>query len=253
MNPRENALAALRREKPERVPFGLSFTPPMYELFVEKTGTENPAEYWDFDIRGTYFRSPDEKADYAPYLPDDLPEGTWIDEWGIANVPGSMFHFSTMVKPLRKAQTVDEILNYPLPDFNRPECWQPIESDIATYHAQGNAAAVGLEMTIFEISWYLRGMEELMSDMLQDPDMATALLDRITELRIFQAQMAARLGADVLALGDDISMQTGMLMSPRMWRKWFKPRLADVIAAARGEAGYFSAVPHRWRLPRRDP
>lgn len=233
MNPRENLLAAMRRENPERVPFGLSFTPPMYEMFIEKTGAEDPTEYWDFDARGTYFRSPSEKADYAPYLPDDLPEGTWIDEWGIANVPGSMFHFSKMVKPLRNAQTVDDILNYPLPNFSRPECWQPIESDIAAYQSRDYAVAVGLEMTIFEISWYLRGMENLMGDMLQNPEMAVALLDRITDLRVLQARTAANLGVDIMALGDDISMQTGMLMSPRMWRKWFKPRLADVINAAR--------------------
>ncbi|HBX68831.1 MAG TPA: hypothetical protein DEH25_05460 [Chloroflexi bacterium] len=233
MNPRENVLAAMRRQNPERVPFGLSFTPPMYELFVEKTGAENPAEYWNFEARWTYFRSPTQKADYASYLPDNLPEGTWIDEWGIANVPGSMFHFSKMVKPLVNAQTVDEILTYPLPDFSRPECWQPIAQDVAEYQGQGYAVGAGLEMTIFEISWYLRGMEDLMADMLQNPDMAIALLDRITDLRVYQARKFAQLGVDVLALGDDISMQTGMLMSPRMWRKWFKPRLAAVIAAAR--------------------
>jgi uroporphyrinogen decarboxylase len=233
MNPRENVLAAMRRQNPERVPFGLSFTPPMYDLFVEKTGAHSPAEYWDFDARWTYFRSPSEKAEYKAYFPEGLPEGSWIDEWGIGNVPGSMFHFAKMIAPLGNAQSVDEILSYPLPDFTRLECWQPIESDVSEYRGRGYAVGAGLEMTIFEVSWYLRGMENLMSDMLQNPDMATALLDRITEIRIFQAQTVARIGVDVMALGDDISMQTGMLMSPRMWRKWFKPRLAAVIAAAR--------------------
>jgi len=59
------------------------------------------------------------------------------------------------------------------------------------------------------------------------------LLDRITQLRIFQSQIFAGADADILALGDDIAMQTGMLLSPKMWRKWFKPRLAAVIDAAR--------------------
>ncbi len=233
MNPRENALAAMRRENPDHIPFWLSFTPPMYELFVEKTGAENPAEYWDFDARGTYFRSPAEIADYALYLPHDLPEGTWIDEWGIANVPGSMFHFSKMVHPLRNVQSVDDILNYPLPDYTQRACWEAIESDVSAYHRRGYAVAGGLEMTIFEISWYLRSMEDLMSDMLQNPAMAGALLDRITDLRVYQAKTYAQFGVDMLSLGDDISMQTGMLISPRMWRKWLKPRLAKVIQAAK--------------------
>ena len=233
MNPRENALAAMRRQNPDRVPFVLGMTAPVYALFQEKTGAYNPAEYWDFDARGTYFRSPSEVSDYSPYLPDDFPEGTEIDEWGIANVPGSMYHFTKMVHPLRNASTVDDIKRYPLPDYTREECWQPIEAEVTAHHQRGYAVSGSLEMTIFEVSWYLRSMENLMADMLQDPDMATALLDRITDLRVFQARKYAEFGVDVLALGDDISMQTGMLMSPRMWRKWFKPRLAKVIQEAK--------------------
>ena len=234
MNPRENILAAVLRENPAYVPFELSLTSPMYALFQEKTGAKNPAEFWDFDLRSTYFRSPSQKADYARYLPDDLPVGTVIDEWGIANVPGSMYHFVKMVHPLQGASKIADIKNYPLPDYMRKECWQDIETEVTTYQQSGYAVAASLEMTIFEISWYLRGMEALMSDMLQDPQMAATLLDRITELRLFQARTFARLGVDVLKLGDDISMQTGMLMSPRMWRKWFKPRLAEVIQEAKG-------------------
>ena len=233
MNKRENALAAMRRQNPEHVPFVLGMTSPVYALFQEKTGAENPAEYWDFDSRSTNFRNPSQKADYSPYLPGDLPEGTVIDEWGIANVPGSMFHFTKMVHPLQDAKTVEEFNQYPLPDFRREECWQPIKAEVAAYQQRGYPVSGSLEMTIFEVSWYLRGMENLMADMMQAPDLATALLDRITALRVFQARKYAEFGVDVLALGDDISMQTGMLMSPRMWRKWFKPRLAKVIREAK--------------------
>ena len=69
MNPRENVIAAMRRTNPDRVPFGLSFTPPMYQQFVEKTGANNPADYWDFDGRGTYFRSPKTITDYTIVFP----------------------------------------------------------------------------------------------------------------------------------------------------------------------------------------
>jgi len=233
MNPRENILAAMRRQNPERVPFQLSFTAPIYTLFKQKTGAVDPSEYWDFDVRGTFFHIPAQKADYSPYLPGDLPKRTVIDEWGIANVPGSMYHFTRMVHPLRNAKTVADIQSYPLPDFTREECWQGIESEVGTYHQRGYAVIGSLEMTIFEVSWYLRGMENLMGDMLQNPQMAEVLLDRIIELRVFQARSFAKVGVDILALGDDISMQTGMLMSPRMWRQWFKPRLAEVIREAK--------------------
>jgi uroporphyrinogen decarboxylase len=233
MNHRENLLSALRRENPKYVPFELRFTPSMQALFKEKTGADDPAEYWDFDYRTIYFPRPTTQIDYSPYSPDDLPEDTWVDDWGIGHVPGSMYHFSKMIHPLQSANTVETILAYPLPDYRQKECWQSIEPAITAYHARGYAAIAGLETTIFEIGWYLRSMEELMTDMLLRPEMAQALLDRITELRIFQAHTFANANVDILALGDDIAMQTGMLLSPKMWRKWLKPRLAAVIEAAR--------------------
>lgn len=88
-------------------------------------------------------------------------------------------------------------------------------------------------MTIFEVSWYIRGMENLFSDMMLQPDLAETLLDRITEMRVFQAQTYARADVDILDLGDDVATQRGMLMSPKMWHHWLKPRLARVIGAAK--------------------
>jgi uroporphyrinogen decarboxylase len=233
VNPRENILAAMKRKNPDRVPFGLSFTAPMYDLFRKKTGAENPAEYWDFDARGTYFRSPSEIIDYGQYFPKELPKGTFVDDWGVANVPGSMYHFTKMLHPLRDAKSVCEIKDFPLPDYRKIECWETIESEVISTHERGYAVVGALEMTIFEVSWYIRGMENLMSDMMVNPPMAAMLFDRVTDLRIFQARTFSKFGVDILALGDDISMQTGMLMSPIMWRKWFKPRLAEVIQAAK--------------------
>jgi len=38
---------------------------------------------------------------------------------------------------------------------------------------------------------------------------------------------------DIICLGDDVGTQQGMLMSLPMWRRWLKPPLARVIAAAK--------------------
>jgi uroporphyrinogen decarboxylase len=34
-------------------------------------------------------------------------------------------------------------------------------------------------------------------------------------------------------LGDDVAMQTGMLISPQLWRIWLKPRMVRIINAAK--------------------
>ena len=39
------------------------------------------------------------------------------------------------------------------------------------------------------------------------------------------------MGVDMIWTGDDMGMQTGMLISPRIWRKFFKARMANFIAS----------------------
>jgi hypothetical protein len=46
-------------------------------------------------------------------------------------------------------------------------------------------------------------------------------------------QQLVKLGVDMIWLGDDVGGQQAMLMSPKMWRKYLKPRMADLIAALR--------------------
>jgi uroporphyrinogen decarboxylase len=233
MKPRERVLATMRRRQPDCVPYYLELTPPMQTIFEEKTGATDPAEYWNFDMRRVAFDTPAQATDYSVFFLEGLPDGTQINEWGVAEAPGSMHHFVRMIHPLQGAETIESMVDYPLPDFTRPECWWRLQSQVARFHARDLAVLGALEITIFEISWYIRGMENLLSDMMLEPDRAEVLLERITMLRVFQARTFAQAGVDILCLGDDVATQRGMLMSPRLWRTWLKPRLARVIDAAR--------------------
>ncbi|MCC7354977.1 MAG: hypothetical protein IT330_14630 [Anaerolineae bacterium] len=235
MTPRQRVLATLRREEPDRVPrelvFGY-FTPALMEIFREKTGAEDPAEYWNFEVRPVSFRYPDPAPRILELL-GPLPPGATVDAWGIGTVPGSFYHFWRFVHPLASATTAREMIDYPLPDLQSPPAWQHLGAEVAALHARDLAAMGELYITIFEIGWYMRGMTNLLTDFAVNPEMAEVLVDRITALRCFQAEKFAQAGVDILRLGDDVSQQRGMLMSPAMWRKWLKPRLAKVIAAAR--------------------
>ena len=52
-------------------------------------------------------------------------------------------------------------------------------------------------------------------------------------MRIAQATRLAEAGVDTIAMNDDIGSQKGMILSPAMWRRWLKPRVAALIAAVR--------------------
>ena len=92
---------------------------------------------------------------------------------------------------------------------------------------------VFMQMTLFEVAWYLRGMDNLMVDMMVNPEFALALLDEITAIRVGMAEKYAKYGIDILMLGDDVSSQQDMMMDPGLWREMLKPRMAEVIKAAK--------------------
>jgi uroporphyrinogen decarboxylase len=177
---------------------------------------------------------PDEAAFRALYS-YELKPGTTFNDWGVAHEPGSEFahHMTRMRHPLEKISSVEQLEAHPWPVFSEAQLpeWQ---RQVAASHAAGRAVLASRECTIWETAWYIRGMPELMADMLDEDDCATALLDRITDYSCKRAAMIAAAGTDVLALGDDIGMQHQIMMSVEMWETWLKPRLAKVIAAAKG-------------------
>ena len=243
LTPRERVLRAVTRQKPDRVPKDLSwgFTPAVMDTFKARTGCDDPEAYFGVEVRFVGLGAPpdeigaDERARrsrFAPYF-DDLPADAQITEWGTAHLPGTFYHFTRMIPPMRSFADVREFEAFPLPSFEEPEHRDYARQQIAAFHRRDLAVCGAMAVTIFEVAWQLRGMEELFRDFRYDPDLATCLLDRITEIRCSMARFFAAEDVDVLILGDDVSMQTGMLMSPVTWRQWFKGRMAHIIAEAR--------------------
>jgi uroporphyrinogen-III decarboxylase len=86
---------------------------------------------------------------------------------------------------------------------------------------------------LFESAWRLRGLENLLLDMVERPDWVCLLLDRLVDMARRNAETLARAGIDVLALDDDVGMPKTMMISPDTWRRFFKARLAEIIRSAR--------------------
>ncbi len=143
-------------------------------------------------------------------------------------------------------------------DIGSPIDW-PIKSpsDLASYDwpdatddswYQGTAEAVAdhpellsrykLGFSLYERAWSMRGMTELLMDMVERPSFVEDLLDAIVEHRLIQVRRALACGVDAVYFGDDYGMQTGLIMGLERWRHFIKPRLAKMFAPVR-EAGKF--------------
>ena len=240
MTSRERVVTAMRRRPTDRPPFDLSFGMSTAQLasIRARTGADDPCDYFEADTRMVWPGPTRLATDFSAYH-GPLPPGTTVDEWGLAHVPtsstdGDHAHLEGFRHPMLRLESEAEAVDFPLPDVDAAYRYEPVRAQIEALHRRGLAAMAMLECTVFERAWYLRSMERLLLDFTDGSAFATTLLDRITERRMAQAAHYARAGADVIAYGDDVGTQRGMLMSVRMWRTWLKPRLARTIAAARG-------------------
>jgi uroporphyrinogen decarboxylase len=154
------------------------------------------------------------------------------DEWGVGwdlqpyETPFGAGQYTEMVRhPLAENRALS---SYRPPDPYRPELYTDAAQVVDKF--KEDYWIVGVTVTtILETAWALRGLEQMLLDMALDPDVANTLLDIPYHYHLAAAKKLVELGVDMIWTGDDIGSQHEMMISPRMWRKYLKPRMANFI------------------------
>jgi uroporphyrinogen decarboxylase len=89
-----------------------------------------------------------------------------------------------------------------------------------------------LDLSGFTVYTLLRGFDNSMVDFLLEPERAARLLDMIFQFECDQMEMAARHGFHGIHLADDWGTQSGLMISPGLFRQVFKPRYQRQFAWA---------------------
>lgn len=90
-----------------------------------------------------------------------------------------------------------------------------------------------LDLSGFTVYTFLRGFENAMVDFLVEPEGFAALMDRIIDFECELIRMTARHGFHGIHFADDWGTQSGLMISPELWRQRFRPRYARQFALAR--------------------
>ena len=245
MKHRERVQMALNHQEPDRCPMQISFTPEFAarlraDMALKGQGLHNPHGGGNtYEVE----RALDEDLLLTSvgwvngYYQDGYQDvASYRDEWGVTWKTieyETRFGTGKYTEPFGPPLADDAALDhYGPPDPGRPELYAEAERVLRTYGDEYWIVGV-TPTTIFETAWALRGYEQLLMDMAADEGRANRVLDLPYHYHKTVTQQLVKLGVDMIWLGDDVGGQTAMLMSPKMWRKYLKPRLGDLIASLR--------------------
>lgn len=119
----------------------------------------------------------------------------------------------------------DRINAYRPPDPSAPERTAHVAAQVAANPGRFVKANVGI--TGFNQATFLRGYEALLDDLLTDPRRAARVLDMVFGFENGLIDRFCSLPIDAIQFYDDWGTQQGLMVSPALWRRVFRPRYAE--------------------------
>ena len=195
---------------------------------------ERILERFDVPIRRVYLRP---ASTFTLEVADD---GSFRDEWGVGYRPKGPYN-ERVGHPLAEA-TLADLDRFPWPDPHDPGRVVGLAEETRRLYEETDfsLSAGHISAGIFQDCWNLRGMAQFLMDMALDREFAEALLDRVTAIHVAMWEhFLDAVGAyvDLVGTADDLGGQSGLIISPRMYRELIKPRHAVLNAAIRSRTG----------------
>ncbi len=234
--PRERVLRSLRFQPPDVVP--VEYHP-------------SPAGIWEHGpaLRQLWERYPQDFGSPEDF-PDRRPDPRFVDgtgryeelrrdEWGVLwrHLLFGM-HGHPVERPLDDWESLVQFHPPAVPvaegeDFLR-------EQARALAHRRRYYLKSGW-ISLFEVMHAVRRFEDVLMDLARDTSEIHRLADRILEYQCGVIRYLLSRGVDAIQFGDDFGTCSGLMFSPKVWRRFFKPRYALLFREVRqaGKAVFF--------------
>ena len=228
MNSRERVRRAMHYQSVDKAPLQYYYCPVGYYEHGDK-------------LNQLYSRYP---GDFGPFRPMPIPtippehfdqNGRYhefmTDEWGVTweyrifGITGIPYD-----RPLKSA---DDIPAYrvPPPELSDPAAFSAFRAEVSSLH-DGGFYALGQASSLYERLLHLYGDENVLCDIAADEPEINDLEERLADRGEYNVRKSIEAGCDGIAIGDDYGTEKGMIMNPRRWREFFKPRLRRMLRPA---------------------
>lgn len=227
MKSKERVMRAINHEETDRIPFSFpgasDGTTRRLMSFVKVSDYEDLMRLLNVDTRLTNWMI--YKGEKRYYNGEDA------DHWGITPKAYNDGDSSNQC-PLRDVTSIDEVESYQWPspcDFYGNH----IDSELDAY--KDYAIIGGLWAPIYHNFAWLCGYENALVNLHIQPEVSKAIIRHITDFWVGYAEKLLELGKGRFSMLDcynDFGTQIDLIMSPDMFREFFKPelkRLFDVI------------------------
>ena len=156
------------------------------------------------------------------------------DEFGIVwSMPDDQQLFMDIsFHPLANA-SIEQIADYPWPDGCDWSRFSGLRKQTLKLRDKTPyAISTGIGGVVYEICWYMRGLEQWFADMIENPAFCEAMLDQTLKFWLdyydgFMAEVGDLI--DVVMIGDDLGGQSGPMFSPKFYREIVKPRQKKLV------------------------
>ncbi len=230
---------------------------PVLDLFgadildIGRTFNQNEDEWYEIKLA-------DSSVAHYPvwFRPEKTNTGNWIarskDGTPIAEMPnGAMFYdqiyfpyengypddYSNLHEAMSKVLWA-AFVHSPWDHANDDQFWQTLRTNaINIRETTDKALMIVVGCNLFEWGTFLRRMDNFLMDLVTQPAKVETLLDALMEVHLTTLEKVCQsVGdiADIIRFGDDLGMDSGPFMAPKLYRQLFKPRhkiLCDYVKA----------------------
>ena len=222
MTERENKLRAIRFEKPEYIPVRFVISEAVFSHYdpaaVEDLLLSHPVIAGEKALRPELSDAKDGLYDY-----DDEFGVQW--EGAIAGIRGAV-----KVHPLADFSRIPAYTFPPLPKFDPEADRMRVESA----KARGEFTEAGLPHghTFLRIT-DLCGYENTLYGMMDEDENLIRLIKRLEDYNYAFTSHYAKCGYDMVGYGEDLGMQSGPMLSPKLFKKYIQPSYRRIMKPAR--------------------